>query len=78
MVQKTVVIPDLKVAPDLLKPTEPLDPSTVLEELFQDVPPGGNEILLALIGSGVDGGGNDHGISLRGGHPLHRSDPIRR
>jgi hypothetical protein len=34
MVQKTVVIPDLKVAPDLLKPTEPLDPSTVLEELF--------------------------------------------
>jgi hypothetical protein len=34
MMQKTAVIPDLKVAQDLPKPTEPLDPAIVLEELF--------------------------------------------
>jgi hypothetical protein len=34
MMQKTVVIPDLKVAPDHLKRIEPLDPAIVLEELF--------------------------------------------
>lgn len=34
MIEKTAVIPDLKVAPDALKSTEPLKPGIVLEELF--------------------------------------------
>jgi hypothetical protein len=34
MMQETVVISDLKVAPDPLEPNEPLNPAIVLEELF--------------------------------------------
>lgn len=34
MVPKTEVIPDLKVAPDPLKPTAAPNPGIVLEELF--------------------------------------------
>ena len=34
MMQETVVTPDLKVAPDLLKRPEALNPGIVLEELF--------------------------------------------
>jgi hypothetical protein len=34
MMMQTAIIPDLNVAPDSVRPTEPLSPRIVLEELF--------------------------------------------